>query len=688
MFLSVNKSSISRFLEQAVLSDERRKSFIYKALHTFIQNKSLASTAFIWGENDGENYEIVTVGLKETEIYRWLSKLPLKLSELSFIASEKNRPLKKLHLSIFPTFNDSELTGIWLIWGNKLLSQHDEQVSFILPYLEVITVIDKPKEISVDANLLHEELIEAFRYKDPSSIIAMLTLTRVISDADFVYWGDIVNNNIQITHHLGALKESFSFELAVGEGLGGKAAHSKNILTVEDYKNSPYRVERVSRIVDKENIRSGLVVPLKDEQIQTSGVLYVTRRHIKPFSLLQQLSLARVFQSIEPLRYENKSRQFFYYSNPFLYPLQKHKNELRTLTEQEKDLATLEKWAERILKGTLIVVDENGSPYNIARSDELITSDIREITLQSENGIQFGKIYYSTAIPLHQSDWPDVIEDIASSCRIILERQLLLHRGETYNYTLWVHSLLTKGVTKEQYYDGSRLRLPIDKGEVWVVTWDVTKKLAHATQLRLVQLTLKLTKRRLIFFNQFGILLFDFNDKRISPDYLRNELLKIFPAKLWLVHGSSYNSFSELKVAVNQAINLAKSAKSKESSQFILELEQTGLDLLFREKDVHHKLDDFSFEILQPLIDYDKRHHSNFTETLVYDCLLQSPEEVAKHLFIHKNTVLYRVKRAKEILNINTDFPKNRIALELASYQWVKNKNPNFLTSLNLNKTK
>src|SRR5699024_3023501 len=118
--------------------------------------------------------------------------------------------------------------GFWVVWGNKTVHQNDEQVMFILPYLEVITVINHPREITVNSDMMHHDLIEAFQHKDPSAIIAMLSMFRVIGDANLVYWGDIVNQTITITSHLGARHDGFGFELPVGEGFGGKAAHMKN----------------------------------------------------------------------------------------------------------------------------------------------------------------------------------------------------------------------------------------------------------------------------------------------------------------------------------------------------------------------------------------------------------------------------------------------------------------------------
>src|SRR5690625_867141 len=134
MLLSVKKSSLSRFLEQAILSDERRKSFIYKALHTYIQNEALLSTAFIWANEDGERYDIVAAGLREMDVFNWLNNERFELSQYALLLNEKSSPLHDYKMSVFPTKHGGKVTGFWVVWGNKIVHKDDEQVMFILPY--------------------------------------------------------------------------------------------------------------------------------------------------------------------------------------------------------------------------------------------------------------------------------------------------------------------------------------------------------------------------------------------------------------------------------------------------------------------------------------------------------------------------------------------------------------------------
>lgn len=683
LYVNVNQSSISRFLEQAALSDKRRNSFIYKALHTFLQNENHVSSAFIWKNNERETTNIVAVGLEEAEIFKWLRKSVSDLIDFSFNIHQLRSPLPDFPITVFPTWNHDEITGIWLIWSTKILSKEEYDISFVFPYLEAITIIDQPKQISLDDDVLNKDLIEAFQNKDPSALVAVLSLFRVIGGADLVYWGDVEDNTIAITAHLGSKHDGFGFELPVGKGFGGRAAQMKNMLAVNDYQNSPYRVQKISRTIDQEGLRSGLVFPLKDKQVQASGLLYVTRREMRPFSLIKQLTLQRTVQKIEPLHQRPATVRAFFTTNRTFFPLAERKGELRKLVEKERHIVALEKWASEVTKGTVLTIDSNGIPYNPKQMNNILVNEMESFPLIAPTGGEYGKLLVSTTIPLQQSDWPDFMEDLISACRIILERQLLLYQTESAKYTHWLQTVTSKEMDEDVYYNALRLGLPVDEGEVWILTWAKETELPINVKIQFEELALKRLRRKILFSNHFALILLDSTKEKPDPELFRNELLEIFPTKIRLIFGATYDSFADLKEALDASLKWADNALKEESSNFTLEIKRTGLDILYKKGRIRQELEVFAVEILQPILDYDKKHHTTFTETLVYHYLLQSPEEVARQLFIHKNTVLYRVKRAKDILDINTEIPKNRIALELAAYQWIKQDNPSFLGELN-----
>ncbi len=71
-------------------------------------------------------------------------------------------------------------------------------------------------------------------------------------------------------------------------------------------------------------------------------------------------------------------------------------------------------------------------------------------------------------------------------------------------------------------------------------------------------------------------------------------------------------------------------------------------------------------QTIRPLMDYDEKNHLNLTQ--VVDSYLThsgSVNEVAKELYLHRNTINYRIKRAEEILSMNLSLHETRFKLRM-----------------------
>lgn len=79
------------------------------------------------------------------------------------------------------------------------------------------------------------------------------------------------------------------------------------------------------------------------------------------------------------------------------------------------------------------------------------------------------------------------------------------------------------------------------------------------------------------------------------------------------------------------------------------------------------ELRDFHDETLRPLISYDQEHGADLIRTLkaFFDARC-GPKEAAGLLGVHRNTVLYRLERVKEISALDLDDPDVRLRLHLA----------------------
>src|SRR5699024_7749803 len=192
-------------------------------------------------------------------------------------------------------------------------------------------------------------------------------------------------------------------------------------------------------------VRSVLALPIKDHEAHTSGVLYVSNRHIKPFSLHTKLMLLRLGQGIEPLTKQKKSQSYFV-NNRHSNVIQYKKQELRKLTEHARKTEEITTWLAEFLNG------------------KVITTHTQIISTQNDNN-QLGTHRYSYPInPEEQLEiwtyqklpllsWPDIIEDVLSTISIVTERETKTHHLLELERSQWIENILLQTSDEETLYD-------------------------------------------------------------------------------------------------------------------------------------------------------------------------------------------------------------------------------------------
>lgn len=106
--------------------------------------------------------------------------------------------------------------------------------------------------------------------------------------------------------------------------------------------------------------------------------------------------------------------------------------------------------------------------------------------------------------------------------------------------------------------------------------------------------------------------------------------------------------------------------KATQQVMFMHDLGLIGLLLTLKDKKL---LMNYSNQILQPIIFHDLKHNMNLLETL--SCYLEhncNAKDAADVLFIHVNTLRYRIKRIEELLHIDLNTYKDRINVFIALY--------------------
>lgn len=98
----------------------------------------------------------------------------------------------------------------------------------------------------------------------------------------------------------------------------------------------------------------------------------------------------------------------------------------------------------------------------------------------------------------------------------------------------------------------------------------------------------------------------------------------------------------------------------------VLRFGDLGLYRLFFDADHADRIEEHIERWLGPLLHYDAQHHTELVETLAAHLTGASREEVAAQLFIHPSTLKYRLRRIREIFNLNLSEAESRFNVELA----------------------
>ncbi len=88
---------------------------------------------------------------------------------------------------------------------------------------------------------------------------------------------------------------------------------------------------------------------------------------------------------------------------------------------------------------------------------------------------------------------------------------------------------------------------------------------------------------------------------------------------------------------------------------------------LENQTDVRH----FAEEIMRPLAEYDQQNRGSLVKTVeAYFSHHGNISQTAESLFVHRNTLLYRMERIQELTHLQLDQANMRLALHLALKLW------------------
>lgn len=194
------------------------------------------------------------------------------------------------------------------------------------------------------------------------------------------------------------------------------------------------------------------------------------------------------------------------------------------------------------------------------------------------------------------------------------------------------------------------------------------RRLSYRLQIYLEQIT---HNGNFFYYNSYFVLVAN----AIKPELvtslgegmLRRARKRMPDRPIYVGIGSPVTDIGNLSVSYRRAEAAAQMAMRTKTP--LLQFDQMGLYRLLYSCTDTGLLMQLQQETLAVLEEHDKRHASNYVETL--QCYLEfngSIQAMAQSMFTHKNTVLYRMNNIKKLLGTELATPAERLPYQIAFY--------------------
>ena len=194
------------------------------------------------------------------------------------------------------------------------------------------------------------------------------------------------------------------------------------------------------------------------------------------------------------------------------------------------------------------------------------------------------------------------------------------------------------------------------------------RKLSYRLQMYLEQIT---HNGSFFYYNSYFVLVVNALKQELVMELgegmLKRANKRMPDRQIYVGVGSQVTDIENLSVSYGRAEAAAKRAMGTKTA--ILRFEDMGLHrLLYRCADTG-LLAQMKQERLAVLEEHDRRHNSNYVETLQrYLELDGSIQAMAQSMFTHRNTIIYRMNNIKKLLGTELDTPAKRLPYQIAFY--------------------
>ncbi|MFZ7120341.1 MAG: PucR family transcriptional regulator [Eubacteriaceae bacterium] len=212
-------------------------------------------------------------------------------------------------------------------------------------------------------------------------------------------------------------------------------------------------------------------------------------------------------------------------------------------------------------------------------------------------------------------------------------------------------------------------------------------------------------KNNLYIFNVRPI---EFNNNYMELSYVRMKLMQLMQCDFSIIYKNNIVFLHEKKDISKDVVEFLKSVKMsagisecfynlKDIKKYFMQtlrtleigykLKRDEIIYNYNDYQIYHMLslcdelgdiEEFCHSSLLKLIEYDKNKHTDFTQTLYkYIICGRSQKEAATELFLHRSSLLYRINKIEEIMQVDLNDYKSffhiQLSFELLKYKGVFN---------------
>jgi hypothetical protein len=192
------------------------------------------------------------------------------------------------------------------------------------------------------------------------------------------------------------------------------------------------------------------------------------------------------------------------------------------------------------------------------------------------------------------------------------------------------------------------------------------KRIAYRMQLYLTNLT---HNGHFLYYDGYFVIVMNDMEPDECADVMEafadRTARKMPERRVWVGVSDQVTDISNLRLSFRRARAAAVMAQKEDAPiQFF---DKMGLYRLLYMVDDPLLLKSFSDHLLQPVLEYDSRHGGGYLETLEsYLKNSGSLKAMADELFIHRNTILYRMTNIKKLLGSNLEDSRERMMFAIA----------------------